>query len=129
MELDVFLEEYGRLLKEDSEKVPSLSAVASVYVKLASELLQSGNQNEVPFGRGYVYLLCAVGIDLYKIGSSEDDLDAVSRQEVLVLEFMNSTNPYEEKRRIQSMFQANQVTNEWFNFSKEELLLVRQQFT
>ena len=81
MELDVFLEEYGRLLKEDSEKAQSLSAVASVYVKLASELLQSGNQK------------------------------------------------YEEKRRIQSMFQANKVTNEWFNFSKEELLLVRQQFT
>jgi hypothetical protein len=57
MGLDVFLEEYGRLLKEDSPKAQSLSAMASVYIELATALLRSGNQKEVPSGRGYVYLL------------------------------------------------------------------------
>jgi hypothetical protein len=130
MGLDLFLEEYGRLLKEDFPKAQSLSAMASVYLELATALLRAGNPKEVSLGRGYVYLLRAVGIDLYKIGSSEDRIEssAESSQQVSVLEFRKSANPSSEQRRIQSRFQSNQVTQEWFNFSEAELSLVRQQF-
>jgi hypothetical protein len=130
MELYDFLEEYGRVLKEDLEKTRSLSAMASVYIQSASKLLRTENQREAPRNRGYVYLLSAVGIDLYKIGSSEDGIDNFSEyfQPISVLEFRESDAPSSDKRRIQSMFEANRVTEEWFNFSEAELNLVRQQF-
>ena len=115
MDLDVFLEEYGRLLKEDIEKAKSLSGMASVYLKFASALLLSKSQLDTSLGRGCVYLLHAVGIDLYKIGSSDDELKSpANSQQVLVLEVMHCANPSREKERIQSMFQASKVANEWF---------------
>lgn len=130
MDLSDFLEEYGRLLKGDLRKARSLSAMASVYIQSANELLRTGNQKQVPLDRGYVYLLSARNINIYKIGSFENGIESSAEpsQQVLVLEFMKSANPFSDQRRIQSLFQSNKVTKDWFSFSEAELSLVRQQF-
>lgn len=79
--------------------------------------------------KGYVYLICDSANELYKIGVTKGDiqkrlkkLQTGNATELFLINYHESQYPYRVESMLHNHFRTQNVLNEWFELSKEDII-------
>ena len=79
--------------------------------------------------KGYVYLICDSANELYKIGVTKGDIQKRMKKlqtgnatELFLVNYHETNYPYRIESMLHNHFKSQNVLNEWFELSKEDIL-------
>lgn len=79
--------------------------------------------------KGYVYLICDSANELYKIGVTKGDiqkrlkkLQTGNATELFLVNYHESNYPYRVENMLHNHFRSQNVLNEWFELSKDDIV-------
>jgi hypothetical protein len=82
--------------------------------------------------KGYVYLICDNANELYKIGVTKGDiqkrlkkLQTGNATELFIVNYHESNYPYRVENMLHNHFRSQNVLNEWFELSHEDVVNFR----
>ena len=78
--------------------------------------------------KGYVYLICDNANELYKIGVTKSNIEKRIKKlqtgnatELFLVNYHESNYPYRIESMLHNRFKSQNVLNEWFELSKDDV--------